>query len=213
MQTLLHSKRLTFKQWIRLEEIREDAQKAAESGADDFPDFVYSYLSAALGVPAEFFENWTWADVFRAYTEVFTYQVLDLPLPILNPSNTSSKELPLWHYKGRTWNYYSHLISKEYGWTLEYVENLSPTEALAHIQEILTDEQLRKEFEWSLSDIAYPYNKSTRKSEFKPLQRPYWMLPKIEQPKKIKMRKDFIPVGNIIEIGKHREEKAEPANP
>ena len=166
-------------------------------------------FSAALNIPIETFDGWSWVEVLYAYTMVMVDQLPDTKLPMLNPTGNLGK-IPTWHYKGRTWNYYAHMLAREYGWSLEYISDLDRNDALALIQEILTDEQLRKEFEYGMSEIAYPYNKSTKKSEFKPLERPFWMLPKIEQPKKIKIRKDFLPVGNIISRERHEEKQAPP---
>jgi len=68
-------------------------------------------------------------------------------------------------------------------------------EAFAHIQEILTDRQLEQEFFYSLSEIAYPYNKATKKGEFKPMPRPYWMRPAVRPTKTIRIKRNLLPVG------------------
>jgi hypothetical protein len=63
------------------------------------------------------------------------------------------------------------------------------------------EEQLDKEWTYSLSEIAFPYNSSTKKSEYKPLDRPEWMLPiSPKQLPVIKMRKDMMPMGNIVDM-------------
>lgn len=107
------------------------------------------------------------------------------------------KEEEPWDYEGRTWHFYSHLLAKHYGWTLEYISQLHPSDALAKIQEILTDEQLEREFQHSLSDVAYPYNSQTKKSEFHPLSRPFWMRPKIKETPKIKIPAIYMPIGVV----------------
>jgi hypothetical protein len=121
-------------------------------------------------------------------------------LPILTTKHTKEDKKLSWDYDGRTWNFYSHLLASNYGWTLEYIGKLGIDEVIAKIQEILTEEQLNKEFQWSMSEIAYPYNKSTKKSEFKPLKRPYWMLAEVTEIKKIKILKSLLPIGNVQDV-------------
>ena len=209
-QTLRRSKPLTFREWIRLEEIREDVLTAAERGTDDFPDLVYTYLSAVLLVPAETFDQISWVEALKLFLEAYSITLPDLRLPLLHPNKVNKEATLDWDYKGRFWHYWTHLLAKEYGWSLEYIGDLDVNTALAAIQEILTDQQLQKEFAWSLSEIAYPYNKHTKKAEFQPLTRPYWMLPEIKKPKKIKILKRLLPQGNVIEIGKPNEVASPP---
>ena len=83
---------------------------------------------------------------------------------------------------------------------MKYIGGMSIDSVIAYIQEILTEDQLEKEFKWSLSEIAYPYNKSTKKSEFKAMRRPYWMLADAPEIKKIRMLKSLVPVGNVQDI-------------
>jgi len=66
---------------------------------------------------------------------------------------------------------------------------------------MLVDDQLEKEWEWSLSELAYSYNSSTKKSEFKELPRPDWMDGKeIEEIKLIKIPKSMMPVGQVVRM-------------
>jgi hypothetical protein len=118
---------------------------------------------------------------------------------MLRDSPKESKPVD-WDYDGRTWAYYSHLLAKAYGWTLEYVAEMDVNEALAHLQEIMTDDHLEKEFTYSLSEVAYPYNKSTKTSNFKPMTKPYWMRPPMKQIPTYKIRRDMLPQGRIVDL-------------
>ena len=81
------------------------------------------------------------------------------------------------------------------------IEILDIDTAIGLYQEISIDDQFEKEWEWSLSEIAFPYNQSTKKQEYKPLERPEWMLPiSPKQLPTMKMRKDMMPVGNIVDL-------------
>ena len=91
-----------------------------------------------------------------------------------------------------------HLFAKAYGWSSEYIANLEIEDGVALLQEIIVDNQLQREWEWGMNEMAYPYNQMTKKSEFKPLDRPSWMQKKYEAPKKIKIPIHLIPLGNVI---------------
>jgi hypothetical protein len=95
----------------------------------------------------------------------------------------------------------------KYGWTLENTENLYFNDAIAYIQEILIDEQLDKEWQWSLSEIAYQYNDALKKSEFKPLPRPSWMvgMNKIEPPKVERLPVGMMPQGLVMRWEQNEE--------
>jgi hypothetical protein len=68
-------------------------------------------------------------------------------------------------------------------------------------QEILVDKQLEREFLWSMSEIAYPYNKSTKRSEFKELTRPEFMWQKASEPKRFKIPVRLMPMGDVKDVG------------
>lgn len=187
---------IKFRVWLRLEGLKEKVIKAVEEGGD-FPTHVVDFVATALHVPAKYIQDAWWSVMIQAFYEI----VLKLPnvkLPITEPTyeNIRSED---WDYDGRTWHRYAHMLAKEYGWTLEYISRLRVEEALAKIQEILVDEQLEREFQHSLSEIAYPYNSSTKKSEFRPLTRPAWMRPKvkIEKIKKRKIPATSLPIGTV----------------
>lgn len=183
-----------FKQWVILEGKKEKIFKAAET--DDFPDALLDFVSAALGVSSKWFEQAHWEKVVLAfYVSLARYTKLSLPM--ITPTSENFKE-ESWSYDGRTWHLYSHLLAKEYGWSLEYISRLQVDEALAKIQEIMTDNQLDREFYYGLSEIAYPYNPQTKKSHFKPLQRPHWMREKIQPVPRFKISSEYMPMGVVM---------------
>ncbi len=187
-----------FRKWLDLENKKSKCIEAAESEA--FPEKVYAYLSAALDVPTKRLEKMTWESTVHSLLKESAKFSPNRELPLLKDAPKDSKSVD-WDYDGRNWHYYSHLIAKAYGWTLEYIGNLHPDIALAHIQEILTSNHIDDEFLYGLSEVAYPYNKNTKKSEYKPMKRPYWM--KQSAPKEIKrfkIRRDALPVGRIMDI-------------
>jgi hypothetical protein len=92
---------------------------------------------------------------------------------------------------------------------VKQISNLPVDDALAYIQEILTDRQLEKEFTHSLSETSYPYNKNTKQSKYVPLKRPYWMQPdfkNVEKKKVAPIPKSLLPVGNVVRMSERTNE-------
>lgn len=171
-----------FKKWIELEYYKDKLIKATDEEGY-FPKYLLSYLSVAFGIKYKWFEFADWMLLVRAFYLIISTSP-KVNLPITAPTKEIHKEED-WSYDGRMWHLYSHLLAKNYGWTLEYISCLQVEEALAKIQEIMVDEQLEQEFFYSLSETAYSYDQQTKKSKYVPLPRPSWMRPKVE-PEKIK---------------------------
>lgn len=191
--------RLRLRKWLALEEIREEVNKAAENrNIDRFVQSVYSYISAAIDIPVEELEVLPSYEIIEAYSVILSTNVPKLDFPLLKAKVQEKKVA--WDYEGRTWYLWSNVLSGKYGWTLEYMAELDVDDAIALFQEILVDEQLEREWQWSRSEIAYQLNPQTKKSEFKPLSRPNWMdAPVVYKPvKKGKIPKDLIPMGIVI---------------
>lgn len=185
-----------FRKWVELEEAKQSITKATEIA--EFPDRVFGYLSIAFGrKPKEGY----WKTSVFSFSEALDKLHVDIPIPMIKNPPKNGKESE-WEYEGRTWFYLSNILAGAYGWTLDYIADLDVVEAFGHIQEVLTDKHLEQEFYYSLSEIAYPYNKSTKKGEFKPMARPYWMRPASKPIKKIRIRRDMAPIGTMIDVSR-----------
>jgi hypothetical protein len=112
----------------------------------------------------------------------------------LKPGKSKDKKEP-WDYPKRTIYLYSHIIAKHYGWKISDIEKLDVDYALALLQEILTDEQLDREFLWSMSENSYIYDAKTKSGKPNPLERPYWMLEKVQEPRKVTIPASMLPAG------------------
>lgn len=190
--------KLEFRKWLTLEQNKKTICEAVER--NDFADAVFAYLSTASFVPVSKYEVTEWQKIIVMLLSEFKENQPNNNLPLLKSPPDDKSKLNEWDYPGRNWYYWSHLISKTYSWSLEYIAALDVNDALAFVQEILTDEQLEKEFMYGLSEIAYPYNSQSKKSTFKPLPRPYWMKPAIPKMKVQKFRREHLPVGNVQDI-------------
>lgn len=199
-----HLRPAKFHTWIQLEELKEKIFRAITEKDNEFPDLVFSYLELALKVPKKVFAGKYWEEVIHLFYLVTFVNLPPKHLPIIFVKSELKKKKDAWDYQGRTWHLYSHLLSKTYGWTLEYIGKLSVEEAIAQIQEVLTDEQLEKEFLWSMSDKSYSYNPKTKTGKAIDLPRPYWMK---EPPKSI--QKTIMPV-SMLPMGLINDEAIPP---
>lgn len=190
--------------WLQLEDIKSEIKKAVDNCIYDKLDYlIIEYISTAFSVEINWMEL-EWLMVAEVFQIISKINSISKEFPILR-QNIEDKKIA-WDYSGRTWYLWSHLLAKEYGWDLEYIGNFDPDDAIALLQEISISEQLQKEWEYGLSEIAYPYNSTTNTRKFEPLPRPDWMLfsSNIEV-KILKIPKRFMPVGNVIRLDKNVE--------
>jgi hypothetical protein len=178
---------------LELEAQKKKIQEATGSG--EFPDRVFAYLSVASTVN----EGEAWTDTVSTLLKCFREFAPNQDLPLIKDATGEKGKPSSWDYEGRGFWLWANVLCKAYGWTIEYVSDMDYNDAFTLLQEILTDEQLDKEFTYSLSEIAYPYNKSTKKNHFKPLPRPYWMKAVVSEIKKVKFHKEFLPQGMVID--------------
>jgi len=102
-------------------------------------------------------------------------------------------------YEGRFIVWWIHKLSSRYSWTRKEIFNLWPEEASAYLQEILLSEIDELEQQRSLSELAYKYDKHSKKSRFIPTPKPNWMVDNGKS-RTIKMRRDMMPMGEIISL-------------
>lgn len=191
-----HKGEYLFRQWILLEGIKAKIIGAVENNQPEFSDYILDYISTALGVRSKWFAVADWLRTIELFYVCLSKAPI-VKIPLTSPTQEPYKDDP-WTYDGRTWHLYSHLLAKEYGWSLEYISQLHVSEALAKIQEILTDVQLEREFLYGLSEVAYQYDSGSKKSTFKPMSRPYWMKEQIKEVPRFKIPKTMLPQGAVI---------------
>lgn len=192
-------RKVRFKKWSKLEDKKYNCIQAVEDGASDFPELLYAYLSTALFFPVNF-SKISWKDSIDALYKVHKSTSEIKKIPITSYQENKKEEKESWEYSGRLWFFYCHLIASAYGWSAKKIARLSVDDALAHIQEILTAQYLDREFIWSTSEIAYPYNKATKKSNYSPLPKPYWMRREKSIRKAPVIPKSLLPIGNVINL-------------
>ena len=194
--------RYKLREWLKLDAVREKLVDAIEAkDLDGLAKSICSIVSIASSVSVDILLSLPWYEVVEAFLAIEAENKLTLDFALLRTTKKKD-DIIAWEYTGRTWYWWLHILSSHYSWTSEYVAELDIDDATGLLQEILTEEQLEREWQWSLTEIAYPYNETTKKSNFKPLDRPEWMmmvspnmLPKIP---KVRIRKDMLPVGFIV---------------
>jgi len=194
--------RLRLREWSKLEEVKKDLDEVAsiKDYSGMFIQMVKFIEATILSKEKIEWDKLPWYDFLSVYSEAIIVSTPSIDFPILHGKN-ESKEKPPWEYKERSWYFWLNLFATNYGWTEEVIAHLDVDTAIGLYQELEIDEQLQKEWEWGLSEIAYPYNKGTKKQEYKPLARPTWMKPLVpKQLPVVKIRRDMMPVGNIIDL-------------
>jgi hypothetical protein len=70
----------------------------------------------------------------------------------------------------------------------------------ALLQELLTEEQLEKEWEHSLSEVAYQYDPASKTNSLVPLRRPSWMLRVVLSKASKEVPSELMPKGLILSL-------------
>lgn len=189
---------MKFKSWVSLQDILDDIHTAVE--ADQLSNSIIRFVSTAMFIPEEELNKKHWMEVAILFLSSQKDMGLELQIPMFSLSSSSTKTKLEWDYKGRNYYAWVHPVCAFYGWTLEYIDELDHNIVLAFIQEIELEKQFKREWEWSLSEMAYPYNSTTKKSSFSPLERPEWMKKRYEAPKTIRLKKSSLPSGNVVKL-------------
>ena len=186
--------RVKLRDWLNLSDLYEEILSAIDIHI--IVELIDKYISIAL--KGFNIEERPWIETVEVLNKIININKPSKEIPSLR-SNIEAKKHS-WDYPGRTWYFWLHIFAKEYGWKSEYIADLDVDDALGLMQEVIVDDQLNKEWDWMLSEIAYPYDSASKKSIFKPLERPIWMKQVyVEQElPKVKILKAHLPVGNII---------------
>lgn len=167
---------------------------------------ITSYLEVGTKLNSKVIESLSFVEAGEAFLQLQSFNQLRFFPPFLSGEDEPrpDREAPPWDYKGRDLHVWIHTIASTYAWSREEILGLVPEEAVIYIQEIMLDDQFRREWEYSLSGQGMVYNKTTRTSRFRPLPRPRWMVKR--EPTIIRMPRSLLPVGNVI-YGKGFEPK------
>lgn len=202
--------RLKLKDWSRLESLKVELDTAtSKHDITEIFNCMVKFIEVAI-LPSPSKVEWDklpWYEFAMVYDQAVRVNLPTIDFPILHGGGSDNKKQP-WEYGGRAWYFWFSLFAANFGWTEDVIANLDIDDALGLYQEIQLNEQLQREWEWGLSEIAYPYDKSTKTSKYMPLTRPSWMMPLIpKQLPVVKMKKSHVPMGNIVDLSAKPEKE------
>ena len=136
--------------------------------------------------------------------EIINNNALDAEAVFLRPppktGEQSKQERPRWDYDGRAFATWIDAFARNYGCDLQTILELDVNTAAFLYQEILVTEQLEKEWNYSLTEMAYPTD-SSGKANYRPLSRPYWMNDIDDKPLPVaRIPKHMLPSGVVIDL-------------
>lgn len=200
--------RLKLRAWIDQDKLRKKFfEFASANDRNSMCNILLQIGSMNTGIPIEELKETFWVEVVNLFQACILENKISIDFPMYRVTSGQSTS-EVWEYPERTWYMWAHALASAFGWTLEYIAELDIHDATALLQEIYVKEQLDREFIWMTSEIAYPYNSSSKKSEFHPLPRPVWMREELRQIEQLKsaakkvIPKDMMPIGTVVKGGK-----------
>jgi len=192
--------------FFRLGELYRKYQEALSKRSTRSIEYLLDYLALSSNISREEWEDCSSLEFADGFLRLVELNNVRMDLPIFSESQERKEKV--YEYNGRFVATWVTRLARIYGWTAKYILNLFPEEAACYIQEAELQEFAEREFLYRLSDVAYAYDKGTKKSRYIPLKRPGWMLEKKEEKEKdIKIPKRYIPQGIVIDLGEKYKRK------
>ncbi len=190
--------------YLLLQEAAAEMRKAGEAaakggGGKAVAKAITAYFDVCLpDLTQAQLSTCSWVDIFSVMLEIIALNEIEVDFAIIKFPETSSGLPVPWGYPERMRHYWIHILAYAYKWSKKEIENIWPEEAYAYLQEITAQDQHEKEFVHSLSEVAYQYDQATKRSKYKPLARPAWMV--LRDPKSIitRLPKMLMPMGEVV---------------
>ena len=145
----------------------------------------------------------TSAEMIAAFVELAVINMPMFSLAFMEAAIEKSPA-PAYDYPDRGYALWVHRLASRYGWTREEIFDLWPEEFMCYLQEILVSEYDEEDRLRILSEMAYHYDKATKKMNFRPLPRPAWMSGRKER-QKMRIHYAYLPMADeIIDLSKLR---------
>lgn len=194
--------------FFRLGELYRKYQKALSKRSARSIEYLLDYLALSSDISRGEWEECSPLEFADGFLRLVELNNVRLDLPIF--SEEQERKEKVYEYPGRFVATWITRLGRMYGWSPEIILNLFPEEAAAYIQEAEIQDFNEKEFIYRLSEVAYTYDKGTKRSRYVPLKRPGWMLAEKEkEDEKIKVPARFIPQGVVIDLeARYRKKKS-----
>lgn len=208
MKTNIQPKRLPLREWAKLDDLRQELEKEAK--AENFvgvADCIHKIIELTTGAQSE---NDFWMDDMQLFIESLRVNAPVKPFPILE-SKQKGKPLP-WEYSGRTWYFWLHTLARKYGWAETEIAKMDIDDCIGLYQEIVADDQAEREWQNSLSEVSYAYNKTTKTSKLVELPKPDWMKPAPQKSQPVKtspMPTKAMPMGVVFNLDETTPQKVQ----
>ena len=189
--------------YLLLQEAAASLQKAGEAaakggGSEPVAAALTAYFNAYIpDLTQAQLSTYSWIEIFTVMAEISLINNIEIDFAILKYQTDSGLPAP-WEYPERMRHYWVHVLAFAYKWSKEQIENIWPEEAFAYLQEIVAQDQQEREFVHSLSEVAYQYDSGTKKSRYKPLIRPAWMVMRDPSTMIMKIPTVLVPQGKIV---------------
>lgn len=185
---------------IILDEWQEARRKKEHHKASEL---TLAYVALATGLDIKAIETSGISEVMFAFTMLMRLNQAQDDLPFMQIKRRGRREEYEYDYPHRALADWVARLANHYAWTSKYIlEQLTPEEAICYMQEMLLQDYEDKEFIYRLSEVAYTYDKGSKKARLVPFPKPSWMakkLPTVRIPKSIAAK--WYPQGNVIEAG------------
>lgn len=188
-------RRLPLRGWAAIDNIRRKIEDSVWSAV---PSLVHQIIELTTGHKPN---NDFWLDDMKLFVKSLEMNMPTKKFPILE---TKEKSDPMpWEYPERSWYFWENLFASHYGWEEKVIAELDIDTCIGLYQEIIIDQQLGQEWQASLSEVSYTYDKSSKTSRLQKLPRPNWMLRTAGEAKPIKtfmMPAIAAPMGVVINL-------------
>lgn len=189
--------RARLKKFLLLEQIRSERD-------------VKGYLEAC-GVPTD----GSFIELLEIYNALIRLNVPRVQIPLLTVHNKleEEREEEPWSYLNRNIVSWVFLVTSRAHISLSDTLDMNIDDFFAFLQEALVDEQMEKEWFYSLSEVAYQYDSGSKQSRFIPMQRPSWMM-NVRSKRQLKtIPYDMMPKGLVTSISPQASKLLDSLNP
>lgn len=172
---------------LRLGQLSDDFEAAP--GSPEMTEAIRGYFKA-LGLEVDQAHP---VEILRAFARLREANGWQFVLAFMKAQGPKGESEP-YDYEGRNWAWIVHKLASRYSWTRDHIFSLYPEEAAVYLQEILISEHLEAEERYRLSELAYQFDPTTKRSRYIPYSKPGWMYSQ-ELPKPVRILRSMLPFG------------------
>jgi len=198
--------RSRFREHLQLARLRENFGDKIRRNMVTGAESILRLYFLVAGLKDSDINDLNGKEFLYVYLVLTEFNSFNIELPFLKPNpdmgDGTQKEV-VYDYTDRQWATWISLLAKTYGWAASDIYQMYPEEVACYVQEAIVTNYHETELQRSLSKIAYKYDEGRKLYKFIPSPLPYWMASGLtEEDKKIPIRKDMMPMGNVMDLSK-----------